>query len=97
MMGFGESTHSSPGIASSVVLLQGVLRGMGRESLCEMLALREEDPATHRKIYSRCSVIGAPIDLPDGEYTVTFRDGTALVRREGGLWLPDGVQLSDAA
>lgn len=97
MMGFGESAQSPSAKAPSVVLIQGVLRGMGRESLCEMLALKREDPETHQTVYSRCSVIGAPSDLPDGEYTVKFRDGTALVRREGGLWLPDGVQLSDAA
>jgi hypothetical protein len=89
--------HASPAKLPSVVLVRGVLRGMGRESTCEMLAYWQKHPETHRTVYSRCSVIGAASDLPDGEYTVAFRGGLAVVRREGGLWLPDGVQKDDAA
>lgn len=77
----------------SVVLVHGRVHGMGRESACEMVALKDTDPVTHRVTYSRCSVISTAIDLPDGEYTVTSREGRAAVRREGGLWLADGVWL----
>lgn len=81
----------------SVVLIYGVLRGMGRESPCEMLALKEKHPESGKPMYSRCSVTRAASDLPDGDYTVSFRGGQVAVRREGGLWLADGVQLGDAA
>jgi hypothetical protein len=62
-----------------------------------MVALKETDPGTHRVTYSRCSVISTAIDLPDGDYTVTFREGGAAVRRESGLWLADGVWLEKPA
>lgn len=81
----------------SVILVAGTVRGMGRECDCEMVALRESDPLTRRITFTRCSVIATDVDLPDGDYTVTFRDGKARVRREGGLWLADGVWLEDAA
>jgi hypothetical protein len=81
----------------SVVLIHGVLRGMGQESNCEMLALKETDSLTRRTTYSRCSVIKADSDLPDGEYIVAFQSNTVSVRREGSLWLADGESFSDAA
>ena len=81
----------------SVVLLRGVIRGMGCESACELVAIRERDLETRRNYYSRCSVIRAAANLPDGDYTVTLSDGTVAVRRQGGLWLPDGTQLGSAA
>ena len=80
-----------------VVLVHGTVRGMSCECDCEMVALRETDPATHRISFSRCSVISTAVDLPDGDYTVTFCGGRAAVRREGGLWLADGVWLENAA
>ena len=81
----------------SVVLIHGVLRGMGQESACEMLALQETHPETRKPVYSRCSVINAPSGLPDGEYTVAFDVVVVAVHRQGGLWLPDGVPLTGAA
>lgn len=81
----------------SVVLIHGVLRGMGLESDCEMLALKATDSETLSVTYSRCSVIQTASDLPDGEYTVTFEGNTALARREGGLWLANSDALSSAA
>lgn len=76
-----------------MVLVDGRVHGMGRESACEMVALKDTDPETRRVTYSRCSVISAATDLPDGDYTVTFHEGSARVRREGGLWLADGIWL----
>jgi len=77
----------------SVVLIQGLLRGMGREALCELLAMKESQPETGANLYTRCSVIDAPWDLPDGDYTVTFFDCIVSARREGGLWVPGGTAV----
>jgi hypothetical protein len=73
----------------SVVLIHGLLRGMGREFPCEMLAMKET-VASEEPVFSRCSVIEAPIDLPDGLYTVAFDHYVAPARKEAGLWLPNG-------
>jgi hypothetical protein len=81
----------------SVVLVHGVIWGMGHESACEMLALKETDSVTRRTTFSRCSVIRASSDLPDGEYIVAFQGNSVSARRECGLWLADGESLSDAA
>jgi hypothetical protein len=71
----------------SVVLIHGLLRGMGREAPCEMIAMRDTSP-DRTPAYCRCSVVEAPEDLPDGEYTVSFLGEAVRVRRQGGLWLP---------
>jgi hypothetical protein len=74
----------------SVVLIHGLLRGMGREEPCEMLAMKEWQPQKGPAVYSRWSVIDAPLDLPDGNYTVTFSGFIVSTKKEGGLWIPDG-------
>ena len=81
----------------SVVLIRGVLQGMGRESGCEMLAMKDKHAETGECSYSRCSVIEAPADLPDGDYTVSFERCTVKVVREGGLWLVSADPLNNAA
>jgi len=62
-----------------------------------MLALREAQPGGRPPVYSRCSVIEAAPGLPDGDYTVIFEGNTIWTRREGGLWLADGVSVPSAA
>ena len=73
----------------SVVLINGWLAGMGYQGPCEMLAIRESQAASGRVSYSRCSVIDAPAQLPDGDYTVTFTGYIVPARKEAGLWVPD--------
>ncbi|MGD0366779.1 MAG: hypothetical protein ABSA94_04940 [Acidobacteriaceae bacterium] len=75
----------------SVVLIHGLLKGMGRETPCEMLAMREPASETSPAVYSRCCVIDAPLDLPDGIYAVTFGGSVVAARKEAGLWLPEGA------
>ena len=75
----------------SVVLIRGLLKGMGREVPCDMLALKDATSETGLAVYSKCCVIDAPMDLPDGIYAVTFSGQVAAARREGGLWLPEGT------
>ncbi len=81
----------------SVVLIHGLLKGMGREVPCEMLAMKESVSGTSSAVYSRCSVIDAPQDLPDGDYTVVFNGSIVSARKEGGLWVPDGECVAAAA
>jgi hypothetical protein len=75
----------------SVVLIRGLLIGRGYEVPCEMLAMRDSQAQPGRTAYSRCSVIEAPAQLPDGEYTVTFHGYSVPARKEGGLWVPDEI------
>ena len=77
----------------SVVMIHGLLRGMEREAPCDMIAMKEAEPEKGPVIFSRCSVIDAPIDLPDGDYTVSFNGCVVSVRKEAGLWMPDGAAV----
>ncbi len=72
----------------SVVLIHGLLSGMGYEQPCEMLAMKESVSGTPRVIFTHCSVIDAPQELPDGSYTVRFNDYVVSAKKEGGLWMP---------
>jgi hypothetical protein len=81
----------------SVVLIHGVLRGMGHEAGCDMVAIKESQPDDRSPVYSRWSVLDAPRDLPDGRYTVLCEDRAIPVRREGGLWLAEESSLSGVA
>jgi|HubBroStandDraft_1064217.scaffolds.fasta_scaffold119300_2 hypothetical protein len=73
----------------SVVLIRGLLKGMGRETPCDMLAMKDARSVTGPIAYSQCCVIDAPMDLPDGVYVVTFNGLVVAARKEGGLWLPE--------
>jgi hypothetical protein len=42
----------------SAALMKGVLRGMGREVLCELLVWKET--VGNRPVYSQCRVVTAP-------------------------------------
>ncbi len=81
----------------AVVLVRGTLRGMGRESECEMLAMRETGADGEPPVFSLSSVITVAPDLPDGEYTVEFEGQTVRAKREGGLWLPQEHGFAKAA
>jgi hypothetical protein len=81
----------------SIELIHGVLRGMGFETDCEMVAIKDAHPDDGKPVYTRWSVIEAPSCLPDGNYTVSFNNCSVAVRREGGLWLADDPSLSGAA
>jgi hypothetical protein len=67
-----------------VVLLPALVKGMGHESQCEVLTRRRgSDPGP---AYSDCTIIGAPDDLPDGEYVVEFENVLAATTRYLGVW-----------
>jgi hypothetical protein len=77
----------------SVVLLHGAVTGSGYEAECEILARRITVPPdpdqerTHAFTYEDCSVVGTPVDLPDGEYVARFEGYTLNVTLHRGLWL----------
>lgn len=81
-----------------MVLMRGVLRGMGRKAGCELLLRKERLPGTSRQAvkyrYTEWTVLHAPLDLPDGEYTITTADGFHFpATRARGQWLhSDGKQ-----
>jgi hypothetical protein len=69
------------------VLCKGILRGMGREVGCELLATKTVLPEASDPVYSHCAVIDAPRDLADGEYEVEFAGEVAVVTLRGGSWV----------
>ena len=97
MLGHGLWTARPQTTMRSVVLVHGTLSGMGRETGCEMLAIKETHVDSGETAYSRCSVIQTDPHLPDGDYVVIFKGNTVQVRRQGGLWLADGALLPNAA
>jgi hypothetical protein len=73
----------------TVVLLRAILKGMGREVECEVIAWRSSADAANTPLskYSSCSVLNAPADLPDGEYTIHLDSQDIPTLRRRGLWL----------
>lgn len=59
------------------------------EVRCEMLAMKESLRDTGQVLYSRCCVLDAPSDVPDGSYTVFFDGHCVSAVRQDGLWLPE--------
>jgi hypothetical protein len=75
-----------------IVLMHALLRGMGRETECDIL-VRKTVPGQSKTVsaqgapvFSECSVISAPASLPDGKYQVLFDGHVARVQREQGVW-----------
>ena len=68
----------------NVVLVPAILKVLERDVECEVLSRRlgiEPSP-----VFSDCSVIGAPDDLPDGEYAIEFGGIRATATKLRGLW-----------
>lgn len=59
------------------------------EVRCEMLAIRERLRESGQILYSRCCVLDASPEIPDGNYTVFFDGHRVSAVRQGGLWLPE--------
>lgn len=82
-------------MAGLLVLVRGIVRGMGRETGCELLARRQALPGASGTDmghygYTEGSILEAPSDLPDGSYIVTVAEGyTVPMTKQGGLWLVD--------
>lgn len=59
---------------------------MGCEADCSLIATRAEEPTRACPAYTKCAVMNAPDDLPDGYYEVTFRGHSAFLHRTNGVW-----------
>jgi len=74
-----------------VLLLRALLKGMGREVECEVIArkLPHEIGETSSSLlnYSDCRILTAPADLPDGEYAIHLDSRVIPVLRRRGHWL----------
>lgn len=87
----------------AITLVRGFLRGMGREAVCELLARKRPLPGTDRSgtrryEYSQFSIVQAPSDFPDGDYTVTTEDKQQLpVTKFRGLWMIQETEESGSA
>lgn len=75
----------------SVVLLHALLKGMGREVECEVLAHKlpavGSGPTLPMHVYSGCSILTAPRDLPDGEYAIQLESQILPALLYRGVWL----------
>lgn len=78
---------------SSAVSLSGTIRGMGRNEVCELLLEQKPVPGppflTHRWPPNiEWTLLRAPLDLPDGEYSVTTAQGHCFrATRVNGFWI----------
>lgn len=79
------------------VILKGILKGMGREASCAILALKVSLPQLNIFEYVRCDIHEAPADLPDGQYSVSFDGRTMKVKKLDGNWLSRGLWLASDA
>lgn len=74
-----------------VVLLNALLKGMGREVECEVMVRRSPPGITAEtsslSTYSDCRILTAPSDLPDGEYAIHLDSQVIPVLRRRGRWL----------
>jgi hypothetical protein len=69
------------------VLVPGQLAGMNQRATCSVSAIKVAVPGTDDSKYSRPRIIGAPLDLPDGAYRLTFAGHTLAIRRRKGAWI----------
>ena len=69
------------------VLFPAQLTGMNQRATCSVSAIKVTELGTDESSYSRSRIVGAPLDLPDGAYEVTFAGHTLEVQRCMGVWL----------
>lgn len=80
----------------TVVLLHGLIKGPDREAECEVLARRLAAPSGEHAeelrecSYTDCAVVGAPPELPEGEYIVEFAGYNFNATKQKDLWLTRG-------
>lgn len=75
----------------NIVLLHGTVMGPGQIARCEVLARKVaadegNGPQPQPCAFTDCSVIGAPTDLPDGEYVIRFEGYSFTAACHHGIW-----------
>lgn len=80
-----------------LVSMLGRLQGMGHDVACTVFAEKVSLPGTDAYEHHRQFISGAPRDLQNGLYKLTF-DGQAIsVQRHNGAWVftvPPGERVS---
>jgi hypothetical protein len=69
------------------VMVPGQLRGMGRSANCTVCAVRIALQGVGGYQYVRPIVAGAPSDLPNGAYVLTFDGRVTSVQLHNGAWM----------
>ena len=72
------------------VLLKGRLEGMGRQSICEVMAKKSTSRVGGEFEYSEPVIIHATAGLPEGAYTLYFENVSMPVLHKGVLWVVQG-------
>ena len=79
--------------------ITGVLRGMGREVSCEVVAWKES--SSTGRVYTRCRIGDEAPDLPDGSYALCIGGYQVMTRKWEGRWLlrylPNEIRLEEVA
>ncbi|MGC2621395.1 MAG: hypothetical protein WA414_20285 [Acidobacteriaceae bacterium] len=69
------------------VMVPGQLRGMGRAASCTVCAVKVALLGTGTYEYVRPIVSGAPSDMPNGSYMLTFAGRSTGVQLHNGAWM----------
>ena len=68
------------------VLVGGVLRGMGCEAPCTVIAVKISLPTLDDWEYVSADVVQAPYELPAGDYEVSFEGRRLKVHKTAHGW-----------
>lgn len=69
------------------VMLAGRLSGMGHDVSCTVHADKVTLGGTDLYEYARLHITGEPLDLPDGQYTLSFDGRTIPIQRFHSAWI----------
>jgi hypothetical protein len=70
-----------------LVSVSGRLQGMGRDVACTVFAEKVSRRGTDVYEYVRPFITGAPRDLQNGVYKLTFDGRVLSAKRKGGAWV----------
>jgi hypothetical protein len=70
----------------NTLIVEGRLRGMGCEIDCLLIATRSESANAANVMFTRCTILDAPLWLPDGYYEAVFSHQSAFLHRLNGVW-----------
>jgi len=87
------------GAVASIVHVDALLRGMGRQAHCMLETWKER--SSSGRVFTRCRIVDDPPGLPDGAYEIAVLGETIVTKKWSGVWdltyLPPSVRIDDAA
>jgi hypothetical protein len=69
------------------VRLDGIIKGQGLESTCEVSAVEVRDIATGQTAYTQFTITSVAKTLPEGRYEAWCNGQKSIVKYENGYWL----------